>query len=131
MYYRILRALGLLFQSFFRFDRVDSKVRAGVETLCKRQNQQLNNCKLTKNCLGRRKFLINKRNTLAKLQNDSLLFNEWENQSSNSEYYYRPINEINIAEVVTLDMNNRQEIMAKGIGKRLNTEIKWPDSLIS
>lgn len=43
----------------------------------------------------------------AKLQNDSFLFDERENQSSNSEYYYRPINEINIAEVATLDMNNR------------------------
>ncbi len=59
-----------------------------------------------------------------KVHNDLLLFDERENESSNSEYYYRPIDEINIAEVATLDMNNRQEIMAKGIGKRLNTEIK-------
>jgi len=57
--------------------------------------------------MGRRKILINKRNMAAKLQNDSFLFDERENQSSNSEYYYRPINEINIAEVATLDMNNR------------------------
>lgn len=57
--------------------------------------------------LGRRKFLINQRNMAAKLQNDSFLFDERENQSSNSEYYYRSINEINIAEVATLDMNNR------------------------
>lgn len=41
----------------------------------------------------------------AKLQNDLLLFDERENQSSNLEYYHRPINEINIAEAATLDMN--------------------------